>query len=226
MTYLEDQSANGTFVNDRVVGKGRKIPLAHVAKIALSLPHNKGRQSLLGIPKKQEARKTYFCHRHTAPLSTFVLWGSRATANSEAVFHSPGTPHMPRAGHPPHSAPKRCHLNINACYGHPRLEPCRECAKPYPTLPCEVIEAGPLQDHPFPLQVIQCRACSLSVWGWIPGHQGVTNSALLFPPHPPKLPSANYTSKCLSRRAGGSSDKLLKASDSICDPSLAFKEKE
>ncbi|XP_015671259.1 serine/threonine-protein kinase Chk2 [Protobothrops mucrosquamatus] len=41
VTYLEDQSANGTFVNDRVVGKGRKIPLAHVAKIALSLPHNK-----------------------------------------------------------------------------------------------------------------------------------------------------------------------------------------
>ncbi|XP_032084903.1 serine/threonine-protein kinase Chk2 isoform X2 [Thamnophis elegans] len=41
VTYLEDQSANGTFVNDRVVGKGKKIPLAHVAKIALSLPHNK-----------------------------------------------------------------------------------------------------------------------------------------------------------------------------------------
>ncbi|KAM6423081.1 serine/threonine-protein kinase Chk2 isoform 1-T1 [Liasis olivaceus] len=41
MTYLEDQSANGTFVNDRVVGKGRKVLLAHVAKIALSLPHNK-----------------------------------------------------------------------------------------------------------------------------------------------------------------------------------------
>ncbi|XP_034284872.2 serine/threonine-protein kinase Chk2 isoform X1 [Pantherophis guttatus] len=41
VTYLEDQSANGTFVNDRVVGKGRKIPLSHVAKIALSVPHNK-----------------------------------------------------------------------------------------------------------------------------------------------------------------------------------------
>lgn len=60
VTYLEDQSANGTFVNDRVVGKGRKIPLAHVAKIALSLPHNKGRQSLLGMSKQQEAWKTYF----------------------------------------------------------------------------------------------------------------------------------------------------------------------
>ncbi|XP_063172007.1 serine/threonine-protein kinase Chk2 isoform X2 [Candoia aspera] len=41
VTYLEDQSANGTFVNDCMVGRGRKIPLAHVAKIALSLPHNK-----------------------------------------------------------------------------------------------------------------------------------------------------------------------------------------
>ncbi|ETE61679.1 Serine/threonine-protein kinase Chk2, partial [Ophiophagus hannah] len=41
VTYLEDQSANGTFVNDRVVGKGRKIPLAHLDKIALPLPHNK-----------------------------------------------------------------------------------------------------------------------------------------------------------------------------------------
>ncbi|XP_070619528.1 serine/threonine-protein kinase Chk2 isoform X2 [Erythrolamprus reginae] len=41
VTYLEDQSANGTFVNGHVVGKGRKVPLAQVAKIALSLPHNK-----------------------------------------------------------------------------------------------------------------------------------------------------------------------------------------
>ncbi|XP_062999837.1 serine/threonine-protein kinase Chk2 isoform X2 [Elgaria multicarinata webbii] len=41
VTYIEDQSANGTFINGKIIGKGRKLPLAHVAEIALSLPQNK-----------------------------------------------------------------------------------------------------------------------------------------------------------------------------------------
>lgn len=93
MTYLEDQSANGTFVNDRVVGKGRKIPLAHVAKIALSLPHNKGRQLAWHAQTAGGTENLLWRQLHT-PLSTFVLWGSRAIANSEMLFHPPGTPHM------------------------------------------------------------------------------------------------------------------------------------
>uniref|UniRef100_A0ABM5F373 non-specific serine/threonine protein kinase n=1 Tax=Pogona vitticeps TaxID=103695 RepID=A0ABM5F373_9SAUR len=41
VTYIEDQSANGTFINGKLVGKGKKLPMPHVAEIALSLPHNK-----------------------------------------------------------------------------------------------------------------------------------------------------------------------------------------
>ncbi|XP_044282125.1 serine/threonine-protein kinase Chk2 isoform X2 [Varanus komodoensis] len=41
VTYIEDQSANGTFINGSILGKGRKLPLVHVAEIALSLPRNK-----------------------------------------------------------------------------------------------------------------------------------------------------------------------------------------
>ncbi|XP_061459483.1 serine/threonine-protein kinase Chk2 isoform X3 [Rhineura floridana] len=41
VAYIEDQSANGTFINGKVIGKGKKLPLASVAEIALSLPQNK-----------------------------------------------------------------------------------------------------------------------------------------------------------------------------------------
>ncbi|XP_048370199.1 serine/threonine-protein kinase Chk2 isoform X2 [Sphaerodactylus townsendi] len=41
VAYLEDHSANGTFVNDRLVGKGKRLPLTHNAHIALALPRNK-----------------------------------------------------------------------------------------------------------------------------------------------------------------------------------------
>ncbi|XP_066466168.1 serine/threonine-protein kinase Chk2-like [Tiliqua scincoides] len=41
MAYIEDHSANGTFVNGERLEKGRKCPLTHNAEIALSLPHNK-----------------------------------------------------------------------------------------------------------------------------------------------------------------------------------------
>lgn len=95
MTYLEDQSANGTFVNDRVVGKGRKIPLAHVAKIALSLPHNKGRQSLLGMPK----RKTYFGDSHTHP--PFSICSSGQQSHSKPRNGLSGTPCWNPAGSVP-----------------------------------------------------------------------------------------------------------------------------
>ncbi|XP_067329683.1 serine/threonine-protein kinase Chk2 [Anolis sagrei] len=41
VAYLEDQSANGTFVNGTLIGKGKKTPLANGAEIALALPFNK-----------------------------------------------------------------------------------------------------------------------------------------------------------------------------------------
>ncbi|XP_034955139.1 serine/threonine-protein kinase Chk2 isoform X1 [Zootoca vivipara] len=41
VAYIEDQSANGTFINGKLIGKSKKLPLANVAEISLSLPHNK-----------------------------------------------------------------------------------------------------------------------------------------------------------------------------------------
>ncbi|XP_060105176.1 serine/threonine-protein kinase Chk2 [Heteronotia binoei] len=41
VAYIEDHSANGTYVNGQRLGKGNKLPLTHNAEIALALHHNK-----------------------------------------------------------------------------------------------------------------------------------------------------------------------------------------
>ncbi|XP_051641825.1 serine/threonine-protein kinase Chk2 isoform X1 [Manacus candei] len=41
VAYIEDHSANGTFVNKELVGKGKRLPLIHNSEIALSLQTNK-----------------------------------------------------------------------------------------------------------------------------------------------------------------------------------------
>ncbi|RMC05863.1 hypothetical protein DUI87_17406 [Hirundo rustica rustica] len=41
VAYIEDHSANGTFVNRQLVGKGRRLPLTHNSEIALSIQTNK-----------------------------------------------------------------------------------------------------------------------------------------------------------------------------------------
>lgn len=43
VAYIEDHSANGTFVNRELVGKGRRLPLTHNSEIALSIQNNKGK---------------------------------------------------------------------------------------------------------------------------------------------------------------------------------------
>ncbi|NXY50069.1 CHK2 kinase, partial [Ceuthmochares aereus] len=43
VAYIEDHSANGTFVNRELVGKGRRLPLTHNSEIALSVQTNKGK---------------------------------------------------------------------------------------------------------------------------------------------------------------------------------------
>lgn len=42
VAYIEDHSANGTFVNRELVGKGKRLPLTHNSEIALSVQTNKG----------------------------------------------------------------------------------------------------------------------------------------------------------------------------------------
>nr|XP_056715106.1 serine/threonine-protein kinase Chk2 [Euleptes europaea] len=41
VAYIEDHSLNGTFVNDKLLGKGKKLPLTHNAEIALAQTPNK-----------------------------------------------------------------------------------------------------------------------------------------------------------------------------------------
>ncbi|NXX41114.1 CHK2 kinase, partial [Tricholaema leucomelas] len=41
VAYIEDHSANGTFVNRELVGKGKRLPLTHNSEIALSVATNK-----------------------------------------------------------------------------------------------------------------------------------------------------------------------------------------
>ncbi|NWV13416.1 CHK2 kinase, partial [Ptilonorhynchus violaceus] len=41
VAYIEDHSANGTFVNRELVGKGKRLPLTHNSEIALSIQTNK-----------------------------------------------------------------------------------------------------------------------------------------------------------------------------------------
>ncbi|XP_054699922.1 serine/threonine-protein kinase Chk2 isoform X2 [Grus americana] len=41
VAYIEDHSANGTFVNRELVGKGKRLPLTHNSEIALSVQNNK-----------------------------------------------------------------------------------------------------------------------------------------------------------------------------------------
>ena len=41
ITYIEDHSGNGTFVNRELVGKGRRLPLSNNSEIALSVWSNK-----------------------------------------------------------------------------------------------------------------------------------------------------------------------------------------
>ncbi|NXP67888.1 CHK2 kinase, partial [Chloropsis cyanopogon] len=41
VAYIEDHSANGTFVNRELVGRGRRLPLTHNSEIALSVQTNK-----------------------------------------------------------------------------------------------------------------------------------------------------------------------------------------
>ncbi|NXJ03681.1 CHK2 kinase, partial [Odontophorus gujanensis] len=41
VAYIEDHSANGTFVNRELIGKGRRLPLTHNSEIALSIQTNR-----------------------------------------------------------------------------------------------------------------------------------------------------------------------------------------
>uniref|UniRef100_A0A8C8VLE6 Serine/threonine-protein kinase Chk2 n=1 Tax=Pelusios castaneus TaxID=367368 RepID=A0A8C8VLE6_9SAUR len=41
VAYIEDHSANGTFVNKELIGKGKRLPLTHNSEIALSVQTNK-----------------------------------------------------------------------------------------------------------------------------------------------------------------------------------------
>ncbi|KAM9526327.1 serine/threonine-protein kinase Chk2 isoform 1-T1 [Guaruba guarouba] len=41
VAYIEDHSANGTFVNRELIGKGKRLPLTHNSEIALSVQTNK-----------------------------------------------------------------------------------------------------------------------------------------------------------------------------------------
>uniref|UniRef100_A0A8D0GPL5 Serine/threonine-protein kinase Chk2 n=1 Tax=Sphenodon punctatus TaxID=8508 RepID=A0A8D0GPL5_SPHPU len=41
VAYIEDHSANGTFLNKKLIGKGKRLPLTHDSEIAISLPRNK-----------------------------------------------------------------------------------------------------------------------------------------------------------------------------------------
>lgn len=43
VAYIEDHSANGTFINRELIGKGRRLPLTHNSEIALSIQTNKGK---------------------------------------------------------------------------------------------------------------------------------------------------------------------------------------
>ncbi|NXC15043.1 CHK2 kinase, partial [Corythaeola cristata] len=43
VAYIEDHSANGTFVNRELIGKGKRLPLTHNCEIALSIQTNKGK---------------------------------------------------------------------------------------------------------------------------------------------------------------------------------------
>lgn len=43
VAYIEDHSANGTFVNRQLIGKGKRLPLTHNSEIALSIQTNKGK---------------------------------------------------------------------------------------------------------------------------------------------------------------------------------------
>ncbi|KAL2298440.1 hypothetical protein Nmel_015437 [Mimus melanotis] len=41
VAYIEDHSANGTFVNRELIGKGKRLPLTHNSEISLSIQTNK-----------------------------------------------------------------------------------------------------------------------------------------------------------------------------------------
>lgn len=41
VAYIEDHSANGTFINRELIGKGKRLPLTHNSEIALSIQTNK-----------------------------------------------------------------------------------------------------------------------------------------------------------------------------------------
>ncbi|XP_064377916.1 serine/threonine-protein kinase Chk2 isoform X4 [Dromaius novaehollandiae] len=41
VAYIEDHSANGTFINRELIGKGKRLPLTHNSEIALSVQTNK-----------------------------------------------------------------------------------------------------------------------------------------------------------------------------------------
>ncbi|OXB64705.1 hypothetical protein ASZ78_008781 [Callipepla squamata] len=48
VAYIEDHSANGTFVNRELIGKGRRLPLTHNSEIALSIQNNRVLRSVTG----------------------------------------------------------------------------------------------------------------------------------------------------------------------------------
>uniref|UniRef100_A0A8C9V5U6 Checkpoint kinase 2 n=1 Tax=Scleropages formosus TaxID=113540 RepID=A0A8C9V5U6_SCLFO len=41
IVYIEDNSGNGTFMDGKIIGKGKKLPLANNAELALAQPHHK-----------------------------------------------------------------------------------------------------------------------------------------------------------------------------------------
>ncbi|KAJ7309875.1 hypothetical protein JRQ81_007950 [Phrynocephalus forsythii] len=93
VTYIEDQSANGTFVNGMLVGKGKKLPLPSVAEIALSLARNKaflfsdlsGDHRQLEYPK--ELREKYIISKTlgTGACGEVKLAFERETCNKVAI---------------------------------------------------------------------------------------------------------------------------------------------
>lgn len=60
MAYIEDHSANGTFVNGKRLEKGRRCPLTHSAEIALAVPQNKGEGSSF-IPRGPSLQRQGCC---------------------------------------------------------------------------------------------------------------------------------------------------------------------
>ncbi|XP_033374175.1 serine/threonine-protein kinase Chk2 isoform X2 [Parus major] len=83
VAYIEDHSANGTFVNRELVGKGRRLPLTHNSEIALSIQTNKDDQMM--FPK--EFREKYIMSKTlgSGACGEVKLAFEKSTCNKVAV---------------------------------------------------------------------------------------------------------------------------------------------